>query len=123
VFWLGRALDQAGYASLPAKSVSDSMRLLDELQVSPDLVVLNYALPGASELIASLRRESKALKVIALVKDGNAPIAPMVDWQINRPAMLDESSRLHLREEISRILPRPNGLHDTAFLTGRGQHF
>ena len=64
-FWLGRALDSAGFEALPAKSIPDAMALIDEYHLAVDVLILDPALPGASRLVAFLRRYRQSIKVIA----------------------------------------------------------
>ena len=70
VFWLGRALDEAGYQALPAKSIADATALLDELSIGIDLLIVNYSLPGAAAFSETLRQsQGRNLRVIALAEE------------------------------------------------------
>ena len=50
-FWLGQTLNEAGYATLPARGVSDAVELLSEHKVQPDLLIINPASPGVLDLM------------------------------------------------------------------------
>jgi DNA-binding NtrC family response regulator len=113
VFWLGRTLDECGYESLPARSIPDGLRLIDEFRFSIHTVILNYALPGATHFISNLRRKQTAMKVIALVGEPDTSPIPTADHQLIRPLVFDQAAKMHLLAEISRCIsaeydrPRP----------------
>ena len=71
-FWLGQALDQAGYDAFPAKSCEDAAELLTHLTVSIDLLVVGYASADAVAFANALRRSQRHLKVLGAVGDGEA---------------------------------------------------
>ena len=68
IFWLGQILDEAGYEAVPAKSVSDGIKLLAEISIPIHLLILDPALPAAASLISILRQKEPNLKVIAVPK-------------------------------------------------------
>jgi hypothetical protein len=72
-FWLGRALDQAGYEALPARSVSDARSLVGELRVAVDLLVIRASLPSAATLAEDLRRFCSDVRVIGIREEGVPP--------------------------------------------------
>src|SRR5882724_4454329 len=47
VFWLGRALDDAGYQALPAKGIGDATELLGHMNLEIDLLIVSPSMPGA----------------------------------------------------------------------------
>jgi hypothetical protein len=113
-FWLGHALDQAGFYALPAVSASGASKLLAELGMSPDLVVINAALPDAASFVADLRLGRTGLKVITVVDDPEEP--PPVFLQANlvehKPPVTDESAREDWVETIRMILAAPVRMRD-----------
>lgn len=106
LFWLGRALDQAGYESFPARGVPNAITLLAELQLTVSLLILNCSLPGAEDFIADMRRLQK-LKVISVVEYGQTPI-PGVDAVCCKPSEFSERSKAELVQLVQRVLlPNP----------------
>ncbi|HXK01337.1 MAG TPA: hypothetical protein VMS37_02980 [Verrucomicrobiae bacterium] len=105
-FWLGHALDQAGFYALPAVSASGASKLLTELGLNADLVVINANLPDAASFIADLRLAQPALKVVTVVDDIEEP--PPVFLQANlveqKPIATDENARHDWVETIRMIL-------------------
>ncbi len=91
VTWLGVTLATNGYATIPATSLSAAQQLLDELGVTPDLVVMNLELTGTIELIEALRRANLDLKVIA-IEDTTPPARPI------------EVDRMHARSEADWLM-------------------
>jgi hypothetical protein len=73
VFWLGQALDRAGYQALPAKSCEDAAELLKQLNVEIHLLIVGHSLEGAGAFADSLRRSQGHLKVIDVIGDGEEP--------------------------------------------------
>jgi hypothetical protein len=65
--WLSRLLDAAQIPTFPAKTVGDAWNLIEELGVHVDLLVLDWTLPGAEELISSLR-QGTASSVITILE-------------------------------------------------------
>ena len=65
-FWLGHALDRAGYETWPAKSVVAAESLLAQVKLAVDLLVIPASLPWAPVLAAHLHRTRAGLKVIAV---------------------------------------------------------
>jgi len=65
-FWLGRALDRAGYETWPARSVPAAESLLSEVRLVVDLLVINASLPRARLFAAHLGRSRADFKVIAI---------------------------------------------------------
>ena|ERR1700728_594467 len=67
VFWLGAALNGAGYRPWPACSSSEAISMSWRKPLDrPDLLIVNASLPGVSELIAHFHRTQTHLKVMAL---------------------------------------------------------
>jgi DNA-binding NtrC family response regulator len=70
VFWLGQALDRAGYQALPAKSCEDAAELLKQLNVEIHLLIIGQSLAGACAFADALRLSQGHLKVIAVIGEG-----------------------------------------------------
>jgi hypothetical protein len=108
VFWLGHALDQAGHYALPAASAAGASRVLSELGLTADLVVINAALPNASSFVADLRLAQPALKVVAIVDDPEA--TPPAFLQANlverKPVSMDDATRRDWVDTVGLILSR-----------------
>jgi len=68
-FWLAKSLEPFGYSIIPVDTVSKAKRMLRQLKLSLDLLVVNPEVDGATEFAASLRRRQPLLKVIALVPE------------------------------------------------------
>jgi hypothetical protein len=104
LFWLGQALDRAGYEAFPAKSVPDALALLGEFRIIVTGVILNCSLPGAANLIATLRQLYQHLKVISLASDEYAPAMPGVNAICCKPAEISEQSRADWMQTVRAVL-------------------
>jgi hypothetical protein len=105
-FWLGHALDQAGYDALPARSAADGLSLVRELNVSVDLLVVRASLPSVGTLVSDLRKEFDShVRVIAIVEAGTSVEAhPWADVESVRPEVADESSRIALVHTVRMVM-------------------
>lgn len=111
VFWLGRALDESGFAAFPARNIPDAEALLRELRLSPDLLIVNPALPGTTEFLEGLRLSEAGFKVIALSEDAEQPGASQLGAVATRPkpCRRDEVSELGWLDLIQSVLTREAG--------------
>ncbi len=107
MFWLGRALDAAGYEAFPAKSVPDAFELITEFHINICLLILNCALDGAEGLVAGLRTADPNIKVMALIAtDDCEPLPAFIDAECRKPADMSEASRTALVYAIGQLLAR-----------------
>jgi len=107
-FWLGQALDLAGYDAFPAKSCEDATELLTHLNVSIDLLVVGYASPGAVALANALRRSQPHFKVLAAVAEGEEPtsIFAEADAVQSKPSSAVSASKTEWLRTIESLLSR-----------------
>jgi len=67
VVWLGFTLAASGYPTIPATSCQAALGLIEEARLATiDLVVLDLALPGASDLIGALNSRGYSFNVISI---------------------------------------------------------
>jgi hypothetical protein len=71
VFWLGQALDRAGYQALPARTCEDATELVSQLHLAIHILIVNGLLPDAGALAMALRASDRHLKVIAVTGEGD----------------------------------------------------
>jgi len=95
VFWLGQALACAGYEAMPARSVTDAVRLIEDLKAPIDLVIINMQLAGALSFIRSLRRSQRRVKVLGVSEENDEPcrLRQDVDAWRSKPHEKDEISK------------------------------
>jgi hypothetical protein len=67
IFWLGKALDLAGYESLPAINTRAATELIEEHKLMADVVVIDPFAPAALPFIARLRQTRPFLKAVAAI--------------------------------------------------------
>jgi DNA-binding response OmpR family regulator len=96
VFWLGQALDAAGYDTLPARGVAEAISLLAEVRVRIDVILVRCTLAGAEKLVADLRWAQRGyLKALALIDEDEGESETMGawdGWQI-KPNLPDTTAR------------------------------
>jgi hypothetical protein len=105
-FWLGRALDQAGYDSFPAASVENARRLLAELKIVVDLVIISAYIPDANSFLTELRQAQCGLAVVAVLDKpaGGSFIFPNADLVEYKPVDLDDDARKDWVETVGTVL-------------------
>ena len=91
-FWLGHALDRAGYQALPARSVADGISLIDQLKLVLTLLVIRASLPSVAAFAASLREQfGPDFKVIGVIdQDSESGALPWADAEALRPEHIDD---------------------------------
>jgi hypothetical protein len=96
VFWLGQALDAAGYDTLPAKGITEAHSLLSELHIKIDVLMLRRTLRGAEEFASDLRYvQNGQLRTIALTEEGDERVDSLSGWdgwQV-KPRLPDSNAR------------------------------
>jgi len=104
-FWLGHALDQAGFDALPARNTSDATALLSELKVAVDLIVIRASMPSAKSLAEDLRGQfGPHFKVLAVLERGTEEdVSGWADAKIPEPTVIDEASRIALVSTIRKM--------------------
>ena len=107
-FWLGKALDQAGYQAFPARTVSDAFTLLSDLSLNLCLLILCRSPEGADELVALLRMRNQDLRVVCLSEDGDFDHLPLgaPDAFYQKPAGRSENDLAELLRAIARVFER-----------------
>lgn len=65
-FWLGHTLTAPHCDTFPAKSVAEAAALIGHFKLKIDFLIMNPAVPGASDFKRALRREQKHLRVATL---------------------------------------------------------
>lgn len=105
VFWLGAALDAAGYTALPAKGAPEAALLIIQLDLQIDVLIIDLTLPGAKELTTGLYRTRPSLKVVASVSEPIEPSsAKSVDGALPKPSILDDSAKFQWIRSIRGVL-------------------
>lgn len=89
-FWLGHALDAAGYSAIPAKDVRAASGLICEHRLSIDTLVIDPFLADVFPFVAWLRQSQPGLNVVAAFPD---------DWGV-LPAM----------SEVTAVIRKPHHL-------------
>ena len=105
VYWLGHLLDTLTHSALPAESVPDAARLVRQLDLKVDLLVLNPKLSGGVDFIAALRRSQPNIRVIGIQDDSwELAKVPGVNATHPRPTDFNESTITAWIECIEQVL-------------------
>jgi DNA-binding NtrC family response regulator len=107
VFWLGRVLDDAGYAAFPAKSAADASALITQFRLMVDLLIINSAMAGASAFIKELRQSRPNLGVLGIADQaGSSGNLGHPAATLPKPEPYDSEARLELLATVERLLLR-----------------
>lgn len=106
-FWLGHLLDAAGYLAMPAKSVSDAAKLVVQLNLAVDALVINLAVPGSVDFIATSQRSNSDLRVVGVLNDSvevaNVPRVHAIHF---KGTVLDEQAKADWLHCVQGVLVR-----------------
>jgi DNA-binding response OmpR family regulator len=104
VFWLGQALDAIGYEAYPAKTVQDATRLVKELSLQLDLLIIDPETAGAMGFIAAAKLSWPGVRVMA-VYDRNEPEDLLgIDNALPKPTVVGEHCRQTWLENVASVL-------------------
>jgi hypothetical protein len=105
-FWLGQALDRAGYETWPARSVTAAKSLLTEVRLAVDLLVITASLPRALALATYLGRSRADFKVIAVYEELNEGIKPFPKAAAvhQKPQIIDAATKLEWVQLVTGVL-------------------
>ncbi len=112
VFWLGQALDRAGFVCWPAKGVADARMLFRNMRAEISLLVIDTSMAGASAFSRELIEAQGHLRVIGLYSNNEEiPRNAMVDSWLQCPSKRSLGASIDLveaiREELSLNLNFP----------------
>jgi CheY-like chemotaxis protein len=89
-------LTDAGYQAVPAFNCDEALARIRQIGIDVDAAIISPCLPGAAELIETLRQDHGQLRIIATTEPGR----PMAAAQIGAHAMLERPiTREFSREE------------------------
>ena len=105
-FWLGQALDRAGYETWPARSVTAAKSLLAEVRLAVDLLVITASQPRAPVLADYLARANPDLKVIAVYENLTAGFKPFPKASAihQKPQIIDTAAKLEWVQLVISVL-------------------
>jgi DNA-binding NtrC family response regulator len=105
-FWLGQALDRAGYETWPARSVPAAESLLEEVPLAVDLLVINASLPRAPAFATHLGRTRTDFKVIAVYEEATDPMTsfPQASAVHQKPQTIDVAAKLEWVQLVRVVL-------------------
>jgi DNA-binding response OmpR family regulator len=106
VFWLGKALRDAGYETLPAKDVPQAAVLIGELKTEIDLLIINPSMAGAANLVNTLRLFRRGMKVLSMLgeKDTETGQIPNLDATIHKPLQANSNAGALLLGIVNQLL-------------------
>ena len=96
IFWLGQALERAGYGAAPAPNTEAGNELIQKYKLAVDILVIDPTLPDAFVFISRLRRSRPALNVVAAVPENwkEPPSMAEVDAVMRKPIRLTKSAMI-----------------------------
>jgi DNA-binding response OmpR family regulator len=103
IFWLGEILGKAGWNVVPALNCRQAVSLATMWDSYVDLVVVNPALSGVSEMVETLSRVQRPMVVV--IRDPNAePGIIKADATIERPDMRTSLSSAEWAERVRKAV-------------------
>ena len=92
IFWLGQALDAAGYSAIPAVNTGAARELIEEHRLLIEILVINPLIDDAAPFITWLKETRAGLKTIAAIPGDaeNYLSVPDFDAVIHKPDSLSK---------------------------------
>jgi len=105
-FWLGQALDRAGFETLPARSVPAAESLVVDRSLSVHLLVISASLPRSTAFANQLGFIVPDLKVIAVYQDPEDVVVPFlgVNAILQKPHTLDTLTQMEWVQVVIDVL-------------------
>ena len=103
LLWSGSILAHAGYSPVPAKTLNEALKWMDEPDANFHLLLIDPSLPGASYLVQTARRKYPRLKVASL-GEGGAAADIGADAVISKPANASPDTVSTWVGKIARLL-------------------
>ena len=105
-FWLAKVLDGAGHQAFPARSEADAVKLLANIEMNLQLLILVGSPADANTLVATLRGRYKDIRVLHLLEAHEAPGESMlgVDLELTKPEGKTENDQAEFLLIIERML-------------------
>jgi DNA-binding response OmpR family regulator len=108
-FWLSQLLASVGHTVIPASSPENARSLLNAVDASIDLMIVDFALAGAKELVDFLRASSSPINVMALVESDEhrdrLPASLSPDGYCLRPSEMDALTNRRWIDLIQSAVP------------------
>ena len=102
IFWLGEIFGKAGWNLVPALNCRQAVSLAAMWDLYVDLVVVNPALSGVSEMVETLSRVHRPKVVI--IRDPDVEAGIPADATIDRPDVGTPVSRAEWAERMRELL-------------------
>jgi hypothetical protein len=105
-FWLGQALDRAGFETWPARSVAAAEALLAEVKLLVDLLVIPASLPWAPFLVTHLGGARTDFRVIAVSDEARDTVEqfPRVSAVHQKPQTMDTDAQLEWIQLVKGVM-------------------
>jgi hypothetical protein len=81
-FWIGRALDAAGYNAVPARDLRAATELIQEHRILVDILVIDPGLSNALPFLLLLRQTRPALQAIAALSGETEELGSVTDFDV-----------------------------------------
>jgi hypothetical protein len=108
VFWVAQLLSGAGFESIPAQNVAEAKRLLAQLKIAVDVVIVSPTIAEAFDYVGELRAENANLGVVAAVEQAAdlMIVRRDVDAVRAKPDILGGAATPEWRRTIRRVYSR-----------------
>jgi hypothetical protein len=110
-FWLGQALDRAGYEAVPTRTPRAATELIEEHRISIDILVIDPYPPDAPSFISRLRQGRPSLKTVAAFPEESDEPLPMIEFDAikRKPQYRTEEAAAQWVRLVQRLLPAHGG--------------
>jgi len=115
VWWLGQVLAEAGHQAVPALDSRQAVSHIRQFNVTVDVVIVHPATPGAANLLRTLGRANKQLRIIAIRNpDDSAAVTGSAHAILDRPTGWQPISREVWLRKVQKALADAQGAKNKA---------
>ena len=103
--WVSQLLTEAGYKAVPAFSCLEAFSHIQQFSVGVDVVMVNAALPGVSDMLQTLARTHGPLRIILIKSPGvDVPAMFPAHAMLEKPRGWEKVSRQDWLRRIGKSL-------------------
>jgi anthranilate/para-aminobenzoate synthase component II len=105
VFWLGEIFSEAGCQVVPALNWAQAVSIIEELNLTVDVVVMNPGLPWVQQVLSTLGTQGWRPKIVVIRDEKVKPVGTIhADAILKKPTPSQPISRHETLEQVQEIL-------------------
>ena len=104
VLWLGEIFKEAGCQVVPALNWAQAVSIVEEFNLTVDVVVMNPGLPWVQQVLSTLGTQGWMPKIVVLSDEKGNAVTLHADANLKRPTPSQPISRHEMLKQVQEIL-------------------